>query len=374
MFKQKTIRLICLVCTVFFLGVLCGVVSVFFTKTTPSPWFTVQTPRYEPASRGARPPLAPDAFSPANSHSVSEASAPIPKRDVHIISQDIYDQLISALFLLFLQAAGGRPSPDAESPDPEALIPYGEGVPPTLADEPLGVRIYYIELLKEKRRWDQHRQEQYGSILESWVEPATIDSENLELENDENMEHFMELERALALHKKLVRDVRIFHGEVKYKRKQSGERRPYQTYETKSRLSPFAREAALADAMQQAMSSLSVGMHHGEASEVMERLCDEFVSPVRMLGEPSSRKDGSSAPFTYNYNTYIVFAKKVMNYSESLLEESSVNLASSSRGELHFISRRLFESLNTLYEIGRTEPIHSDFLDLEELERDIQSM
>ncbi len=374
---QKTIQVICLIGTVLLLGVIYGIVSENFSDSIPSiPSRDFgETPSDAPSSSRALHPAPLEISFPQNdSHPVSESDTPPYKKNVHFISKDGYDQLISALFLLFMAASGENPTSGADGRDAISTLPDEEGVPETLADERLGIRLYYNELLKEKRRWDRHRQERYKSILESWVEPATIESDNLELENEENMEYFLELEASLALHKRLLRDVRIFHDEVKFQKEQSRERQPYQPYESKSKLSPFAREAALSDAMQQAMSSLSAGMYHREASEVMKRLCDEFVSPVRMLDEPSAHSDDTSLPYKYNYNTYIVFAKKLMNYSDALLRQSSVELASSSRGELDFINRRLSESLNNLYEIGQNKTIRADYLDLEELERDLQSM
>ncbi len=383
MSKRKRFRSICLMGTSLLLGVMLGVVAgrYFGSDASIPRQHANLKDSIESIPSNALPPAAPGSsritennFSQHHPPGSADGGEPGGGRSVHFISRDEYEKLISALFLLFLHGSSDDPASGAGGV--EALVSALEeaDLPEKLAEERFEIRQYYRELLEEKRRWDRYRRERYESILESRIEPARIRLHDLNLKNEENLEYFEELEVALNLHNRLVRDVRIFHDEVQYQGERARERRPYQPYELKYNLNPFARESALADALQQAMSSMSVGIYHQEASEVIQRVCDEFVKPVQMLDARSPGGDESSASFNYNYNMYIVFAKKLMNYSNALLEQSSIQLASSSRGELDFINRRLSESLNNLYEIGQQEAIPTDYLDLEELEREIHQL
>jgi len=72
-----------------------------------------------------------------------------------------------------------------------------------------------------------------------------------------------------------------------------------------------------------------------------------------------------------NPNIYIVYGKKLMDYSHALLHQSSIELVSSAYDELDFLTRRLPESFDALFQIGQNEGINSTHLDLEELERNI---
>lgn len=105
---------------------------------------------------------------------------------------------------------------------------------------------------------------------------------------------------------------------------------------------------------------------------MIERLCDEFLKPVRKLYDQHLYADQPSAQINYNYKIYVLFAKKLMNHSGTLLRQSSINLVSSSLGELDYINRLLSKSFDDLYQFGQNEPIAPAYLDLEELERDIR--
>ena len=62
-----------------------------------------------------------------------------------------------------------------------------------------------------------------------------------------------------------------------------------------------------------------------------------------------------------------------MAYSDSLARQSEVTLAPSAFGELDFFNRRMFDSLYDLYEVGQASTIDPTRLDLDELERVIDS-
>jgi hypothetical protein len=227
-------------------------------------------------------------------------------------------------------------------------------------------------LLAEKKRWDQYQQAQYKNILESTLEPADIEIQNLNLESEENMEYFNELESALKLHKRLIRDVRMFHDEIQFQKKQISTQQQYHLYDLKFELNdPFARESALVDALQQAMSALSAGIYQQEAVEVIDRLGDAFTKPVEKFYERQQNSSGTPVPTN---NIYMVFGKKLMTYSDALAQQSSIYLDPSTLGELDYFNRRLSQSFYDLYQVGLNETISSTHLDLEQLEQDIHSM
>ena len=255
----------------------------------------------------------------------------------------------------------------------ESMFP--DDLPEGLTEERFEIRQFYHELLAEKNRWDQYQQAQYKNILESTLEPADIEIQNLNLENEENMEYFSELESALKLHKRLIRDVRMFHDEIQFQKKQLDAQQQYHLYDLKFKLNdPFARESALVDALQQAMSALSAGIYQQEAVEVIDRLGDAFTKPVEQFHERI--EVNSEAPVTagYNYNIYMVFGKKLINYSDTLAQQSSIYLDPSTLVELDYFNRRLSQSFYDLYQAGLNETISSTHLDLEQLEQDIHSM
>lgn len=255
----------------------------------------------------------------------------------------------------------------------ESMFP--DDLPDALTEERFEIRQIYRELLAEKKRWDQYQQAQYKNILESTLEPADMEIQNLNLENEENMEYFNELESALKLHKRLIRDVRMFHDEIQFQKKQIWAQQQYQLYDLKFELNdPFARESALVDALQQAMSALSAGIYQQEAVEVIDRLGDAFTKPVEKFYERQQNSSGTPVPTNYNYNIYMVFGKKLMTYSDALAQQSSIYLDPSTLGELDYFNRRLSQSFYDLYQVGLNETISSTHLDLEQLEQDIHSM
>ena len=246
-------------------------------------------------------------------------------------------------------------------------------LPAGLTKEPFEIRQIYREMLSEKKRWDQYQQEQYQNVLESTVEPHVIEAPSLRLENEDNREYFLELEGALKLHKRLIRDVRLFHDEIQYQIKQLQAQHPYQLYDLKFKLAPFARESALVDALQQAMSALSSGIYQKEAVEVLDRIGEEFTKPIQQLYEQQQDATESPVPTKYNYNLYTVYGEKLMDYSDTLAQQSSIILGPSAYGELDFFNRQLYDSLYDLYQVGQDEAIDPSHLDLDELERVLHS-
>lgn len=246
-------------------------------------------------------------------------------------------------------------------------------LPAGLKQERFKVRRLYRKLIAEKKRWDQYLQQKYAGILEDTIEPRVIDSQSLNLENDENLDHFVGLEKSLALHRRLIRDVRLFHDEIQYQKKQRNARQEYELYDLKFDLPPFARESALTDAMQQAMSALSVGIYQEEPVEVLNRISEEFTKPIQQLYAQLNATNESGVTARYKYDLYTVYGKKLMEYSDSLARQSAITLAPSAFGELDYFNRRMFESLYDLYEVGQYERIDPRDLDLEELERVINS-
>lgn len=254
----------------------------------------------------------------------------------------------------------------------ESLLSFD--LPEELIKERFEIRQHYRQMRSEKKRWDQHQQEQYKDILESTVEPIVIESQSLNLEDEENMEYFLELESALKLHRRLIRDVRLFHDEINFQTKQLDAQQPYALYDLKFKLNdPFARDSALVDALQQAMSALSAGIYEQEAVEVLDRIGDEFTKPIQKLYEQQLDTSEFPVQFKYNYNFYTVFGKKLMDYSDSLAQQSAIPLESSAFGELDFFNRRMSESLYELFRVGQDEAINPNYLDLDELQQILQT-
>ena len=242
-------------------------------------------------------------------------------------------------------------------------------LPADLAKERFEIRQMYRQMLGEKNRWDQYQQEKYKGILEGTIEPVVVESQDLILENEENLKYFLELESSLKLHKRLIRDVRIFHDEIKFQKEQLHVDKPYALYDLKFKLAPFTRESALVDALQQAMSALSAGIYEQEAVEVLDRIGDAFTRPIQQLYEQPEDNTKTSLLSQYNYNFFTLFSEKLMDYSDRLAEQSAIPLESSAFGELDYFIRELSENLYNLYRAGQQEAISPDYLDLDELER-----
>ncbi len=229
----------------------------------------------------------------------------------------------------------------------------------------------YRALLAEKKRWDDYLQVQYQDILESTLEPVLVDSRYLIFEDEDSKGTFLEMENALNLHKRLIRDIRMFHDEVQYRQKRLHEEPSYRLYDLKFNLEPFARESAIADSLQQSMSAIGAGIYPREAAQVLDRLGGAFVKPIQELSGWLEDPTDSSGPRPYNYNFYIVFGKKLMNYADTLARQTLIPLAPTALGELDFFSRRIARSLVQLYEAGRQGNIDSTLLDMEALEQDV---
>ncbi|MBW2435847.1 MAG: hypothetical protein PVH74_13550 [Desulfobacterales bacterium] len=242
-------------------------------------------------------------------------------------------------------------------------------LPADLVKERFGIRQMYRQMLGEKKRWDQYQQEKYNGILEDTIEPVVVEIQDLNLEDEENLKYFQELESALKLHRRLIRDVRIFHDEIKYQKEQLRAQQPYELYDLKFKLAPFTRESALVDALQQAMSALSAGIYEQEAVEVLDRIGDAFTRPIQQLYEQPEDNTKTSLLSQYNYNFFTLFSEKLMDYSDRLAEQSAIPLESSAFGELDYFIRELSENLYNLYRAGQQEAISPDYLDLDELER-----
>ena len=242
-------------------------------------------------------------------------------------------------------------------------------LPGELTKERFEIRHLYRQMLGEKNSWDKYQQDKYKTILESTVEPVVVEIQGLKLEFEENMEYFSELESALKLHKRLIRDIRLFHDEIKFQKKQLYAQQPYELYDLKFKLAPFTLESALVDALQQAMSALSAGIYEQEAVAVLDRIGDEFTKPIQQLYEHQLETTEVPVLSKYNYNFYTLFGKKLMDYSVTLAEQSAIPLDSSAFGELDFFNRRISESLYDLYQVGQDEAINPINLDVNELER-----
>ena len=226
----------------------------------------------------------------------------------------------------------------------------------------------YRALLAEKKRWDAYQQSQYKDILETTLEPVIVESQYLIFQNEASREKFREIESILSLHRQLIRDVRVFHDEIQFRKKQIQGGSDYDLYDLKLELQPFARESAIADALQQALSAVGAGIYQQEASQALERLMGVFVAPIEALTAWLADPDDASEPGPYNYNFYIVFGKKLINYADHLARQTYIPLAPSALGELDYFSRRIGQSLTALNEAGGRANIDPDLLDVQALE------
>jgi hypothetical protein len=124
--------------------------------------------------------------------------------------------------------------------------------------------------------------------------------------------------------------------------------------------------------LQQSLSAIGAGVYQAEAAETLERLGGIFVAPIQALSDWLAAADESSGPKPYNYNFYIVFGKKLIDYADSLAEQTMIPLAPSALGELDFFSRRIGQSLIQLHDAGSQSLIDESILDMEVLEREMQ--
>jgi hypothetical protein len=282
------------------------------------------------------------------------------------------------LSFLFFQAFREFPSSEAKPYDTIDFLlnesMFDNVLPEQLTEERIELRLIYFKLRREKKLWDQYQQGQYKHILETTLEPAVIESQHLNLDNEENRKYFLEMEGALKLHRRLIRDVRMFHDEIQFQQKQYHARQQYELYDLKFKLSPFARESGLVDALQQALSALSVGIYQREAVEVIDRLGEAYTKPIRQLYEKLQNSTEPSITNDYNYDIFIVHGKKLLDYTDTLVQQSLITLEPATLGELDIFKRRLSQSFYDLYQIGLNETISSTHLDFDVLEQDIRSM
>ncbi len=257
----------------------------------------------------------------------------------------------------------------AREPRPTSINPSQNFMQGLINESFLNQQIYRA-LLAEKKRWDEYHQTQYQNILESTIEPAVVDSQYLIFEDEKNRGTFLEIENTLNLYKRLIRDMRLFHDEVQYRQQRIQEDPSYELYDLKFNLEPFARESAIADALQQAMSTMGAGIYPQDAAQVLERLGTATIKPIQELSEWLEDPKDSTAPEPYNYNFYIVFGKKLINYADTLARQSLVPLAPSALGELDFFSRRMSQSLVRLYDAGGQGNLDSTLLDMETFEEE----
>jgi len=253
----------------------------------------------------------------------------------------------------------------ADAPNPQS--PFN-----ALSAESMLIRQIYKALLAEKERWDTYQQNQYQSILAGTLEPIIVESEYLDFVDGDSRDLFLEIENTLHLHRRLIRDIRLFHDEVRYRDKRIQEDPSYELFDLKLNLEPFARESAIADALQQSLSALGAGVYQTEAAETLERLGGIFVAPIQVLSDWLAAADTTSGPKAYNYNFYIVFGKKLIDYADSLAGQTMIPLAPSAFGELDFFRRRIGQSLIQLHEAGSQSQIDARILDMEVLEREMQ--
>lgn len=243
-----------------------------------------------------------------------------PDKDSYSLTEKEYSRYIEGLISLFLQVFQKTPTTEVEGEGTLARFspdPVGDGdLPPGLSEENSEIQQIYREMLQEKKRWDSFQQEQYKNVLERRIEPVVTDSRSLNLDVEDNLEYFLELEQALKLHHRLVRDVRSFHDEVQYQQKQLIAQQPYQLYDLKLQLGPFARESAIADALQQSLSAMGAGIYQQEAEQVINRLVNEFTRPVQKLNETLYDSDEADFADNYNFNIYVVYGKKLLDYSK----------------------------------------------------------
>ena len=294
-----------------------------------------------------------------------------PGRVHYILSRKEYDNYVDGIFGLFLNAFGIPLQSEMTVDETLDLLSseemFREDLPPGLAAEHFDIQQLYRDLLQEKNKWDYYQQVQYEGILEDRIEPVMVNSRGLNLAVKDNLDYFLELEKALKLHNRLVRDVRSFHDEVQYQKKQFNDYKPYQLYDLKLQLGPFARESAIADALQHALSSIGTGIYQEEASRVIDRMVEEFTKPVRNL------RDTAKAPSDthYNFDIYVVYGTKLLNYTKTLTEQSSVPLSPSIFIELNHFNRKLIQSLYDLKNSELARKNSTQHLILKEFEQDL---
>ena len=234
-------------------------------------------------------------------------------------------------------------------------------IPATLRLESVQIRQLYLLMQTELLRWNQYFGDKYQEVLDGRVEPIVFDTEYLHLADPDNVRYFSELENALELHKKLIRDIRIFRAEVQFARQQIEAQQDYQPYALKSKLAPFARESGIADALLQAMSAVSAGIYPQEASDIISRLIEMYTEPVRRLHD-------SAVADNYNFNIYLLYGKKILEYADRLAGRPIVSPSAFERAEIDYVNRMLTQSFQDLYQAGRDERIGANRLDLVQLE------
>ena len=94
---------------------------------------------------------------------------------------------------------------------------------------------------------------------------------------------------------------------------------------------------------------LGSGVYQAEAAETLERLAEIYVAPIEDLSDSLALSDETSDLNPYNYNFYIVFGKKLIDYADSLAGQTMIPLAPSALGELDFFSSRIGQSLIQLH-------------------------
>ena len=99
-------------------------------------------------------------------------------------------------------------------------------------------------------------------------------------------------------------------------------------------------------------------------------LVNEFTRPVQKLNETLYDTDEANFADNYNFNIYVVYGKRLLNYSNALTQQSAVRLSPSIFGELDLFNQRLLQSFHALRQAEQYEQIRLLHLDLEELERD----
>ena len=102
------------------------------------------------------------------------------------------------LSFLFYRAYRDKPPSESRPYDmvdllrDESLLDYT--LPDNLIEERFEIRHLYRKLQREKSLWDKYQQEKYKGILETNLEPVVTKSQKLNLDNEENRKHFLELE------------------------------------------------------------------------------------------------------------------------------------------------------------------------------------
>jgi hypothetical protein len=260
---------------------------------------------------------------------------------------------------------------DAMEPWQSRINPSQDSIESLYKESFLNQQIYRA-LLAEKKRWDDYHLTHYQDVLEGTLEPAVVDSRYLIFQDEDSRETYLEIENALNLHRRLIRDIRLFHDEVQYRQKQLPEDPSYRLYDLKFNLEPFARESAMADSLQQAMSAMGAGIYPRESAQVLDRLGEAFIEPIQELAAWLEDPTDATGPGPYNYNFYIVFGKKLINYADTLARQSLIPLAPQALGELDYFSRRITQGLVQLYEAGGQGNIDSTLLDMEVLAQDVR--